>query len=174
MIIFTDRIDLIPSIEFRFKRQAVIMNLSSARSGFIDLTPLMIRFRYYNPGGMALNQFVNTVEFDMNYANALQNDPIMYKCMQSIIFRSYEGEVVVILVYRDPYRDAIMESLIKLIQQKYGHGCWIVEDEDDIMDLKEQGFTPMGLQLIGEELQMYNEAYIQGKTEAVIKPISYE
>ena len=43
---------------------------------------------------------------------------------------------VVILISHDPYRDAITESIIKLIQIRYGYNCWEIEDADDLSCLK--------------------------------------
>lgn len=107
-------------------------------------------------------EFVQTVEFDIQYANALLSNPILFSKLLSIVSASYEGNTVVVLVERDWYRDAVMESLIKFIQQRYGYNCWIVEDLDDIECIKETTYTTPGLLMLHDDLLKYDQSYNDG------------
>ena len=176
MIAFTDKPNLIPAIMSRFPQgtRLTVMNLSSYYSGYVDATALITNISPINNTGLPAYAFVDSVSFDMQYATALENNMLMYKCMMEMVVRSYEGQVVVVLVYRDPYRDSVMESLIKYIQQKYGHNCWVIDDEDDITCLKEGSFTPTGIQLIDADIMRYNDLYSKGQVPCILEPINQE
>jgi hypothetical protein len=175
MVVFTDKRELIPIIVDRFKnKELCIMNLSSYYSGYLDVTPLITGISPINNTGMPTNIFVDSVDFDMQYAMALTNNMVMYECMMQIVFRSYEGQLVIILVSRDPYRDAVMESLIKYIQQTYGHNCWIVEDIDDVICLEEQSFGPFGIAYMEDHIRQYNDLYSKGQVQNLLQPINIE
>ena len=169
MIVFTHDIKLAENIIYKFNKEYVIMNLSSGYSGFIDVTSLITRFMQYMSDKP--NIIINTVQFDMEYAMAIQSDQLMYESLMKMVINSYEGKVVIVLVGRDEYRDSIMESIIKFIQERYGHIPWIVEDFDDIELLHEERFSPTGLTIIGEEIQTYNDLYIKGQVNELIDPI---
>lgn len=176
MIVFTDRLDLVQMLSGLYpSKQVVIMNLSSYKSGFFDITPLITNISPINNTQLPAYEFVDSISFDMQYATALNTNFLMYQCMLHIVVNSYEGNLVVVLVYRDPYRDAVMESLIKYIQQKYGHNCWIMETEDDIMCIKEESFTPTGIKYIDDDIIRYNDLYSKGQMQKpLLNPISME
>lgn len=175
MIIFIDKIELAGMIHKRYQyRPMVVMNLSSYRSGLFDITSLITKITPYNNSGLPTNQFVDSYDFDMQYATALCNDFDMYRCMMQMVVRSYEGYLVIVMVSHDPYRDAVMESLIKFIQQRYGHKAWIVEDIDDIMCIKEESFTPTGIRAIDDDIIRYNDLYSRGQVPALMEPLNIE
>lgn len=175
MIVFTDKIELVQVLsQVHPGRQIIIMNLSSYKSGYYDITPLITNISPINNTQMPAYEFVDSISFDMQYAAALENNFTMYQCMMQMVVRSYEGYIVVVLVYRDPYRDAIMESLIKYIQQKYGHNCWVVEDVDDLMYIKDESFTPMGIKYVDDDITRYNDLYSKGQVPALLEPINME
>ena len=165
MIIFTHDLNLAYEIARR-SNEYVIMNLSSSYSNFIDIASLITRFMQYMSNKP--NIIVNTVQFDMEYAMAIQQDQLMYESLLKIIMNSYEGRTVIILVHRDDYRDAIMESIIKYIQEKYGHKSWIVEEIEDLELLREERFSPSGLINIDEEIRNYNDLYVKGQVNQLV------
>lgn len=157
MIIFTDNPSYIPYIQYQFSNRPVdIYNLSSLYSGYKDATDLLTKMAIINNSEMPMPEFVQSIQFDMQYASAIMNDPILFNKLMMILSAHFEGYIVVILVQRDPYRDAIMESLIKFIQQRYGYNCWIVEDIGDIECLKETPHNPFGLDRLNEDLYRYD------------------
>ena len=155
-------------------REPVILNLSSLYSGHINITHLIAKISPINNTGMPMPEFVNSVEFDMQYASAVLNNPELFGSLINIMLRSYEGYLVCILVQRDPYRDAVMESLIKLIQQRYGYNCWIIEDPDDIEVMSEQMMYADGLLTLDADIKQYNQMYSKGLVGNILPNINLE
>lgn len=159
MIIFLDNPQLINNISYRFlNRKITVYNLSSCYSGYNDAT-VLAKLACINNTCMNMPMFVESLEFDLQYANSIMNIPQMFNSFMQIMSSAFEGDLVIILIYRDPYRDAIMESLIKFIQQRYGYNCWIVEDIDDVDLIQEETFVPYGLINLEQDLQKYDEIY---------------
>ena len=163
MIVFMDNPNMIPYVQSRFpRRNVIVINLSSLYSGYIDATDLITKIAPINNTGLSIPEFVNSVQFDVQYMYSVVNNPSLFYQLIRIVDFSYEGNIVIVLVQRDPYRDAIMESLIKLIQQRYGYNCWVVEDLEDIDCITESTFTPMGLMTLDQDIQAYDSMYKQG------------
>ena len=158
MIVFVSNPDYIPVIGYHFNRPVKVFNLSSLYSGYTDLTDLL-KVRTINNTGMPMPLYVESVDFDLQYASALFNDPNLFGKLMMILSATYEGSIVILLVQRDPYRDAIMESLIKLIQQRYGYNCWIIEEQEDIYCMRQGNFTPSGLTNLNNDLKRYDNSY---------------
>ena len=91
MIIFIDNPDMVSYIQSHFNRPINIFNLSSLYSGFIDLTDLCTGLSKINNTGMRMPEFVQSVQFDINYASALTNDPNMFCKLSMIVSTVYEG-----------------------------------------------------------------------------------
>lgn len=159
MIIFADNPKYLPLIQDRFNRPVVVYNLSSLYSGFIDATEFLTMLSKINYTGLPMPVFVDSLEFDMQFMASIMDNPNLFGKLMMILSNSYEGHVVVLLVQRDPYRDSVMESLIKLIQQRYGYNCWIVEDPEDIFCIKEDEYNPYGLLTLNEDLKKYDISY---------------
>jgi len=171
MIIFIDNPTLINALSYKFAgRKIEVLNLSSLYSGYINITNLIANLAPINTTGVAMPEFVNSYDFDMQYASAIFNNPSLYESFMNIMIRAYEGYVVCILVQRDPYRDAVMESLIKLIQQRYGYSCWIIEDEGDADVIYEQMLNPYGIMTLDQDIRVYNDAYAKGMVNGGILP----
>ena len=175
MIVFMDNPSYAGLLRYKFPgRDPVILNLSSLYSGYINVTHLIAKISPINNTGMPMPEFVNSVEFDMQYASAVLNNPELFGSLINIMLRAYEGYLVCILVQRDPYRDAVMESLIKLIQQRYGYNCWIIEDPDDIEIMSEQMLLPNGLLTLDSDIRQYNQMYTKGLVGGILPDINIE
>lgn len=159
MIIFVDNPEMISLIEVHFNRPVVTFNLSSLYSGFIDLTDLCSKIAPINNTGMIMPEFVQSVNFDIQYATALSNDPNLFCKLLLPLSEIYEGSIAILLVQRDSYRDAIMESIIKFVQQRYGLISWIVEGPDDILCIKECPLTPYGLVNLTNDIKRFDTMY---------------
>ena len=171
MIIFMDNPKYIEAIKDKFVgRPTIILNLSSLYSGYTDISNLITKIAPINNSGLPIPEFVNSYMFDMQYASCIFNDPILYPSFMDIMIRAYEGYIVCILVQRDPYRDAIMESLIKLIQQRYQYNCWIIEDESDIDVLSEKMMYPAGLLQLDADINQYNKMCSKGLVHQILNP----
>ena len=175
MIAFMDNPKYAELIRYKFPgREPVILNLSSFYSGHINITHLIAKISPINNTDMTMPEFVNSVEFDMQYASAVLSNSELFGSLINIMLRSYEGYLVCILVQRDPYRDAVMESLIKLIQQRYGYNCWIIEDADDIEVVSEQMMYPDGLITLDNDIKQFNQMYSKGLVENILPNINLE
>ena len=175
MIAFLDNPNYAELLRYKFPgRDPVILNLSSLYSGYINITHLIVKISPINNTDLPMPEFVNSVEFDIQYASAVLNNPELFGSLINIMLRAYEGYLVCILVQRDPYRDAVMESLIKLIQQRYGYNCWIIEDSDDIEIMSEQMLLPNGLLTLDADIKQYNQMYSKGILESILPNVNIE
>ena len=172
MIVFLDNPQLIPYIADKTRQPIRVMNFSSLYSGFEDATCMCTSMNLVETGGMPINQFINTVDFDIMYASVLLQNDRMFETFTKFIASSYFGFTVILLVYREPYRDAIMESVIKFIQQRYGYNCWIVNSIDDIDCLAESTFTPAGIITLDSDVKRYDNLYQCGRVSELIDPVS--
>lgn len=159
MIIFIDNPELIQMIQGYFNKPINIYNLSSLYSGYIDCTDLLTNIATINTT-MPLPDFVQSVDFDIQYAAMVMNNQVLFVKLMMILSNSYEGNISIVLVEHDFYRDAIMESIIKFIQQRYGYNCWVIENPDDIIYIKEPHYTPMGLLNLDSDLQKYDSLFV--------------
>lgn len=175
MIVFMANPEHANLLRYKFPgRDPVILNLSSLYSGYVNITHLIAKISPINNTNLPMPEFVNSVEFDMQYASAVLNNPELFGSLINIMLRAYEGYLVCILVQRDPYRDAVMESLIKLIQQRYSYNCWIIEEPDDIEILSEQMLFPNGLLTLDNDIKQYNQMYSKGMVESILPNINIE
>ena len=175
MIAFMDNPEYAYQLRYKFPgREPVILNLSSLYSGYINVTHLIAKISPINNTGLSMPEFVNSVEFDMQYASAVLNNPELFGSLINIMLRAYEGYLVCVLVQRDTYRDAVMESLIKLIQQRYGYNCWIIEDIDDIEIMSEQMLLPNGLITLDIDIKQFNQMYSRGIVDAILPDVNLE
>ena len=175
MIVFMDNPNHAELLRYKFPgRDPVILNLSSLYSGYIDATNLIAKISPINNTGLSMPDFVNSIEFDIQYASAVLNNPELFGSLINIMLRAYEGYLVCVLVQRDPYRDAVMESLIKLIQQRYSYNCWIIEEIDDIEVIFEQMLLPNGLLTLDEDIKQYNQMHTKGMIESILPNVNIE
>ena len=163
MIVFVSDPNLIPCIAQKSGNPFKIFNLTSLYSGYQSLSALVTNMYDVNHSGLPTVVFVDTVDFDIQYANKIFSIPAMFEAFMTIVINTYQGFDVFILVQRDNYRDALMESIIKLIQQRYGYNSWIVNDIDDIECLHEPMFSPYGIMQVDQDLNQYEKMYRFGQ-----------
>lgn len=165
MIIFLSDHYLIPYIDGFIDGEVKVYNFSSPSSVAKENVHSLITVGHLFDRSVQINHslvmdYVNSVEFDIKYAQAiLEFDTKMFEDFMKIINDNHEGKIVILLVYREPYRDSIMESLIKLIQQRYGYNSWIVDSIEDIYSCKESTYTPEGLLTIEEDIKKYKSMF---------------
>ncbi len=156
MIVFTSNINLIPYIN-----NAMIYNLSSYYSGYNDITKLITKIQIINNTEMLANEFIYSPYFDNIYYNSILNDHELFCCLLQLMMNVYNGNNAIVLISHDNYRDAITESLIKLIQVRYGYNCWEIENVEDLDILKETHFTPQGIQNLDADKQTYDSILLK-------------
>lgn len=158
MIVFIDNINMINYIN-----NPVIFNLSSFYSGYDNITSLMTSVSKTKLSPVNLTEYVETPQFDNAFMSMIFTNTLLFGDFMKIIMNAYEGYNVIILVERDAYRDMIMESLIKIIQLRYGYNCWIVEDFQDLECLSEPSFTPMGIINLDNDKKLLDKLYSDGQ-----------
>jgi len=153
MIVFLDKIELCQYI----KQPFIIYNLSSMYSGFKDATCLLTNMKIVNYTQTPMYEYVQTPEFDMQYYTAIFNNPKMFATFMDFIYCDFIGMNAILLVYREFYRDAVMESILKIMQQRYGLNGWVVETPEDIECLKNTHYNPDGIMLLQQDIEKYTE-----------------
>lgn len=151
MIIFTHDLGLCGFFDNR-----IVLNLSSYYDKAYyndDIHTLNIGIN--TPSDINIVEYIYSPEFDMSYYNMIMNDPNKFINLMKIMISCYYGMNVIILVSHDEFRDAILESLIKLIQLRYGYNSWIINNPDDIEGLKESDFSPEGLLNLDADILAY-------------------
>ena len=174
MIIFSDNPGFIPIVQSKFNKTPIkVYNLSSLYSGYESITCLMTNMKQLlMPGGITINDYVYTPQFDVAYANLIMSTDIMFEAFMKIMVPVDQGSIVFILVHRDDYRDAVMESIIKFIQERYGYHSWIMEDIDDVECIKEGSFSPYGLINLDEDKRHYDSLFVAGRVHAELYDIN--
>lgn len=115
-----------------------VFNLSSLKEGYEKLHILPLNNI----------QTYDEAEFDILYANMILSNDHMFMEFFKIIESLYIGQNVCILVGENHTFEYITESLMKLIQQRYGYICNYIYDINDIDDIEKQersDFSLMGL-----------------------------
>lgn len=156
MIIFTP-IRQIPVevLEVKGIRQVAVYNLSSYYSDIPTLN-LLIPSTLSVPEEI-LNGDCDTPEFDISYHNYILNDNNAFMQFMNIIQPVYTNPdvLVQILINKSEFRDVITESLIKLIQQRYGYNVYLINDIEDFIYADEPSFTIPGLFNMDIDLQKW-------------------
>lgn len=84
----------------------------------------------------------NEYEFDVNYMHwILDNDYNFVIFMQNIIIPLYTGIDVFLIISDDEWSEIISESLLKLIQQRYGVIAVYAKEVDDVLYAEECNFA---------------------------------
>lgn len=134
------------------KSDITVLNLSGLVEGYqrINLIPQK---------GSGLD-FVDDANFDLAYFNYIFSNDAAFMELMKIIIPLYYGIDVFILVTRDEYFDKITESLMKVIQQRYGYNHMIINDPfdypDDFDDVnQDEGFSISGLACLDQDKERY-------------------
>lgn len=164
MIIFTP-IKSIPDDVLVLKgiRQVVTYNLSSYFSDVQTLNMLIPSIEYLPEEIMEGDS--NIPAFDIAYGNYIISNNEAFIQLMNIIIPAYTSPdvLVQILINKSEFRDAITESLIKLIQQRYGYNIYIINDIEDFLYASESDFSIPGLFTLDQDLTRWrNLVPIQG------------
>ena len=159
MIIFTTLKDIPHEcLEMKGIRQVIKFNLSSyfSEDNITNLDKLI-------PIGSIPDDVVtgNSTgpEFDELYANYIMQDQNAFFQFMNIIFYEYvdPSVLVQILINTEGIREAISESLMKLIQQRYGMSTFYVFTPEDFLyiNIPEVGVSIPGLFALDNDLALY-------------------
>lgn len=101
-----------------------VYNLTSMREGFTRL-PLLIP---PNEIGRSSGR-----EFDISYANYILGNDFVFKSFFDIIYALYGGLDVYLIIDESDWSENLVESLLKLIQQRYGYNAIKINCFDDYL-----------------------------------------
>lgn len=110
--------------DIKFGGKGVMYNLSSMREGFISLQALIPP----NTIGRLTDR-----EFDIAYANYIMSNDTIFCIFFQIIYNLYIGKDVFIIVSTEDWSENLLESLLKLIQQRYGYNGVLINTEADYL-----------------------------------------
>lgn len=110
--------------DIKFGGKGVMYNLSSMREGFISLQALIPP----NTIGRLTDR-----EFDIAYANYIMTNDTLFCIFFQIIYNLYIGKDVFIIVSTEDWSENLLESLLKLIQQRYGYNAVLINTEADYL-----------------------------------------
>lgn len=154
MVIFTP-IRSIPVEMLAMKgiRQVVTYNLSSYYSDVPTLNRLIPSVEYISEDIM-MEDISCFPTFDIEYGKyIIQNTDAFIQLMNIMVYAFTSPDTLVqILIGRSEFRDAITESLVKLIQQRYGYNICIVNEIEDFLYTEESDFSIPGLFTIDQDL----------------------
>ena len=108
-----------------------IYNLTSMREGFLRLPALI-------PPN-SLGRFTGR-DFDIAYANYILENDLVFKQFFDIIFPLYIGKDVYIIVDESDWSENLLESILKLIQQRYGYNAYKINCLEDYIQAQNSTF----------------------------------
>lgn len=153
MIIFGPNFRVLPPEFFAIYniRNLIIYNLSTYDCSAPSLNALI-------PDSM-LMQIVSDEEktFDINYANYIIGNDAPFMDLMKIIIPLYNDQysLVFIMVNNSDFRNTITESLIKLIQQRYGYNSIMINTPEDAMSIEDDSFSLPGILVMDSDYKRY-------------------
>lgn len=128
------------------QEQCTILNLSSYIEGYRKLNLLP-------PNSLGAT---TEYQFDQLYAKSIMEDDYLFSQMFSIIYLLSIGQDVYIIVSNDDWSENIIESLLKLIQQRYGYNATRINCFDDIVNAIPGEFNPSyGLFNLDQDMERF-------------------
>lgn len=122
-----------------------VYNFSSLREGFprLNLIP---------PHNLGAN---TEYEFDVKYAQYILNNDLIFMNFMTIIMELYYGHSVYLLISNDYWSELLIESLMKLIQQRYGVNGARVNTLEDLAFTLDSGFEDFGIANLDMDKERY-------------------
>ena len=108
-----------------------------------NLTSLAERYAPYRIPIVPPNSLgsINEYEFDINYMHWIIDNDINFSTFMTMIIDLYNGIDIFIVVSEDDWSQMITESLLKLIQQRYGIIGVYINNVDDLLSAEDIGFA---------------------------------
>ena len=145
MIIFTPILNIPDELLISKGIKSVMKyNMSALYAGIPTVFHLVPSFT--DNRNASLDDFDNPI-FDMAYHRYIFDNDISFNEFMSIVMPANTNPdcLVQVLIKQSEFRDVFTESLLKLIQQRYGYNCYIVNEIDDFIYAEESDFSIPGL-----------------------------
>lgn len=98
----------------------------------------------------------SNIEFDEMYFNYIMNDIDAFTDMMEIMMANYYNENVIVLTdFNNEIINATVCCIIKLIKQRYGYSCCIINDFEDLFEAKDSSFSDIGLKTFISDKELY-------------------
>ena len=153
MIVFTPLQNFpIEYLQYKGIRQVIKYNLSSYYNDAPTLNALVPSPQYI-PQDVLLGDTTDPI-FDIEYHKYIFESQQAFMEFMSIMVPAFTSPdtLIHIMIKQSNFRDVIMESLIKLIQQRYGYNVCIANEVDDFLYTEESDFSIPGLFALDQDL----------------------
>lgn len=139
----------------------VVFNLTSLVEGVEKVNLLPPQSSDY------INQ-TNPKEFDMFYMNYIFSSDYVFMELMKIIYNLYLHNNVYILIYRNDTFDIVAESLMKLIQQRYGYHCQWLNEPSDFNYYDDSTFSFQGVYNLDIDRERYENIMVATNAQAIM------
>lgn len=104
-----------------------------------------------------IRQNIDDIRFDIEYHNLIISDDFAFLEFMDIVATNIlnPGTIVQVLIQESEVRDAMVESIAKLIQQRYGINSFIVRDSEDLFHISEQEPSIPGLFILDKDMDRW-------------------
>lgn len=157
-------------VHIQFYGERIVYNLSSLREGYYTLRLLLPPIEV----GRGVDR-----EFDTNYYQYILSNDYVFAEFFQIVYNLYTGVDVFLLVADTGWSENILESLLKIIQQRYGYNAVQIESDEDYIyayNNMDFSFTPYGLYNLDQDKDRFTrviESYRQAHGGALPYPIKW-
>lgn len=157
-------------MHINFFGEGVMYNLSSLREDFYKLRLLLPPMEV----GRGCDR-----EFDTNYYNYILSNDYVFSEFFQIVYNLYTGVDVFIMVDGGGWSENILESLLKIIQQRYGYNAVQIDSDEDYIyayNNMQFGFTSYGLYNLDQDKDRFAhfvESYRLANKGALPFPIKW-
>jgi len=105
-----------------FEEHGCIFNITSLKEGYNKLNMLV---------PMNSMGYTTDRDYDIAYANYIFNNDAVFVEFFIIIYYLYIGKDVYLIYSNEDWSENIIESLLKLIQQRYGYNAYLINEDED-------------------------------------------
>lgn len=125
---------------------------------------------YPNIGLMPPNSLglLSGLDFDLAYMHYIMDDDEIFCRFMNIMMNIYYGRSVYLIISNDNWSELLIESLLKLIQQRYNLNGYRIESFDDYVYAEASDINSFGLFNIDQDkerwtyIQQTNQMKMQG------------
>lgn len=107
---------------------------------------------------------IDSVNFSGAYANfVISNDEAFQDFMEIVMAMYYNDDVFVLTDLQSTHIVAMAETIIKIIQQRYGYNCYILNTIDDIFSIPQSEMSEIGSQIFLSDKERYVRLTVDAK-----------
>ena len=147
------------------------MKLMYGTAQYIDTSATVINFNsliegYPSSGLIPPNNLgaMNEYDFDIRYMQWIMGNDIIFINFMNLVMEIYYGRDVYLIINLDEWGTIMIESLLKLIQQRYGINGTFINDYEDIKYAEDSQFDPYyGISNFDQDKEKYVYLYEQNK-----------